>query len=78
CPNGGDIRQFLDGLRTKREELASVGVSIDEKDYRSTIIKSLPNSLANFASNQLTSAKLWSPTKTIDPDILISIISEEW
>lgn len=76
-PKGGDVRQFLDGLRTKREELASVGVAIDEKDYRSTIIKSLPDSLANFASNQLTSARLWSPTKTIDPDILISVIAEE-
>lgn len=78
CSSGGDIHQFLDGLRTKQEELASVGVDIDEKDYRSTIIKSLPNSLANFASNQLASAKLWSPMKTIDPDVLISVISEEW
>ena len=78
CPSGGDIRQFLEGLRTKREELASVGITITEQDYRSTIIKSLPNSLANFASSQLASAKLLSTSKTIEPDILISVISEEW
>ncbi|KIJ22570.1 hypothetical protein M422DRAFT_197022, partial [Sphaerobolus stellatus SS14] len=40
--SGDNIRDWLDGLRTKREELASVGVDITEKDYRSTILKSLP------------------------------------
>jgi hypothetical protein len=40
-------------LRSKREELASVGVDIDEKDYRSTVISSLPTFLSNFASSQL-------------------------
>ena len=42
CPDKGNVREFLDNLRVKREELASVGVDIDEKDYRSTIISSLP------------------------------------
>ena len=74
---GVEVRHFLDGLRTKREELASVGVTINEKDYQSTIIKSLPTSLANFASSQLTAARLYSSTKMIDPDTLISIIIKE-
>ena len=78
CPDKGNVRQFLDELRVKREELATVGVDIDEKDYRSTIISSLPYSLANFASNQLAAAKLYSSTKTITPDALISLISEEY
>ena len=30
---GADVRQFLDGLQMKREELVAVGVNIDEKDY---------------------------------------------
>ena len=60
CPDKGNVREFLDNLRVKREELASVGVDIDEKDYRSTIIKSLPTSLANFASSQLAAAHLYS------------------
>jgi len=65
CPDKGNVRQFLDELHVKREELATVGVDIDEKDYRSTIISSLPYSLANFTSNQLVAAKLYSSTKTI-------------
>ena len=30
---GADVHQFLDGLRTKKEELAAVGVSIDNTDF---------------------------------------------
>ena len=33
CPVDGDVRQFLDDLRTKRDELAAIGVQIEEKDY---------------------------------------------
>ena len=78
CQEKGNVRQFLDELRIKREELATVSVDIDEKDYRSTIISSLPIPLANFASNQLAFAKIYSTTKTIAPDSLISLISEEY
>jgi hypothetical protein len=77
CPSNGDIRQFLDDLRAKRDELSAVGVQIEEKDYRSMIIQSLPGHLASFASGQLATARLYSPTQTIDPDILISLIIEE-
>ena len=69
CPVDGDVRQFLDDLRTKRDELAAVGVQIEEKDYQSTIIQSLPKYLASFASGQLATVRLYSPTQTIDPDI---------
>jgi hypothetical protein len=41
------------------------------------IIQSLPGHLASFASGQLATARLYSPTQTIDPDILISLIIEE-
>jgi len=78
CPDKGNVREFLDSLRVKREELASVGVDIDEKDYRSTILASLPAALSNFASTQLAAARMWSPTKTIVPDDLISLINEEF
>ena len=77
CPVDGDVRQFLDDLHMKRDELAAVGVQIEEKDYRSTIIQSLPKYLASFASGQLATARLYSPMQTIDPDILISLIIEE-
>ena len=76
CPDKGNVREFLDSLRVKREELASVGVDIDEKDYRSTIIGSLPVHLVNFASAQLTAARIASITLT--PDALIAILGEEY
>ena len=73
-----DIHVFLDSLHVKREELVQAGVQIDEKDYCSTIIKSLPFHLSNFMLDQLTTAHLFSPTKIIDPNLLISVISEEY
>ena len=78
CPDKGNVQEFLNTLHTKQEELASVGVEIDEKDYQSTIISSLPIALANFASSQLASARLYASTRTIAPDSLISLISEEY
>ena len=77
CPVDGDVHQFLDDLRMKRDKLAAIGVQIEEKDYRSTIIQSLPKYLASFASGQLATTHLYSLTQTIDPDILISLIIEE-
>jgi hypothetical protein len=55
-----------------------MGVDVDKKDYRSTIISSLPIPLVNFASNQLAVAKLYSAMKSIAPDSLITLISEEY
>jgi len=37
-----------------------------------------PSYLPFFTSNQLAAAKLYAPMKTIDPDALISLISEEY
>ena len=68
CPDKGNVREFLDGLRVKKEELSTYSVVIDDKDYRSTIITSLPHYLSNFASSLLASARLYAPSKTIDPD----------
>jgi len=33
CADKDDVREFLDDLRVKQEELALVGVDIDKKDY---------------------------------------------
>ena len=55
-----------------------MGVEIDEKDYQSTIISSLPIHLSNFASNQLAVARMYAPLKTINPDALILLIAEEY
>jgi hypothetical protein len=78
CSYGGDVRAWLDSLRTKKEQLAAVGVAIEDKDYRSTIISSLPPLLATYASNQLSAARLQNPPLEIAPSVLMSMISEEY
>ncbi|CAA7269926.1 unnamed protein product [Cyclocybe aegerita] len=78
CPNKGNVHEFLDSLATKREQPALVGVDIDEKDYRSPILQSLPIPLSNFASAQLAAARMFSPTGTIAPDTLIQLIGKEY
>lgn len=58
--------------------IRSASVIIEDKDYRSIIISSLPNYLSNFASSLLANARLHAQSKTVDPDQLISLISEEY
>ena len=77
CPAQGNVREFLDNLRVKKEELATVGVIIDDGDYCLTILSSLSTPLANFASMQLAAARMFSSEKTISPDVLISLINKE-
>jgi Zinc knuckle len=67
--------KFLTAYVSKRR---NYGVDIEEKDYRSTIIKSLPPHLPAPASNLLAGARLYSTTKTINPDELIALVSEEY
>ena len=43
-----------------------------------TILSSLPIALSNFASAQLAAAWMYSTTKTLDLDVLISLIGEEY
>jgi len=76
CPERGNPREFLEGLRMKKEELAQAGVVVDEKDYFSVIISSLPVALSNFALNQLAAAQ-FSSSKSIISDNLLSMLMEE-
>jgi hypothetical protein len=76
CPEKMNPREFLEGLRVKREELAQAGVMIEEKDYFSVIISSLPIGLSNFASNQLAAVQ-FSSSKSMMPDDLLSMLMEE-
>ena len=54
-----------------------MGIVIDNKDYLSTIILSLPFSLSSFASAQLAAARMFASTKMIEPDVLMSLLMEE-
>jgi Pol polyprotein, beta-barrel domain len=78
CQDKVNIREFLDGLQVRKEELATYGVDIEEKYYWSTIIKLFPPHLSAFASNLLAGARLYSSSKTINPDELITLVSEEY
>ena len=49
CQDKANVWEFLDSLRVKMEELAAVGVDIEEKDYRSTILSSLPVALKRWS-----------------------------
>jgi len=71
CPNKGKACEFLNGLHVKREQLAAMGVDIDEKNYISTIIGSLP-----FHLSQLTTARI--ATITLEPDQFIVIPGEKY
>jgi Zinc knuckle len=78
CPDKGNVHEFLDELYVEKEKLATYSVVIEDKDYHSTIISSLPNFLSNFTSSLLANARLYAQSKTVDPDQLILLISEEY
>jgi len=75
CTKGEDIQVFLTALRCKHEELAAVGVRITQKEYQCTVLKSLPDELAKFAVQLLSSACVAS--HVLDSDTLINSVIEE-
>ena len=76
CPEKGNTKDFLRGLRLKKEELVQVRVMISDKDYLSTIILSLPDALSNFASSQIAWMTQQS-SNLIDVNALMSMLLQE-
>jgi hypothetical protein len=76
CLDKGNPREFLEGLRVKKEELAQAGVNVNEKDYFSVIILSLSYSLSNFALSQLVAAQYLSAKKITPDDLLLMLLEE--
>ena len=76
CPEKGNAKDFLRGLRLKKEELAQVGVKISDEDYLSTIISSLPDALSNFASMQM-SWTLQQTQQPMDASTLMTMLLQE-
>src|SRR5580693_3210412 len=77
CLKGGDIRAFLMNLKTKCNKLAAIGMAIADKDYQRTVLRGIPDELARFASQLLTSARLAHNSSTVDVKELIQAICEE-
>lgn len=75
CPDKTNPRDFLENLRVKKEELSQAGISVEEKDYLSVILSSLPFHLSNFASTILATSHVSSTE--LSPDDLISMLIEE-
>jgi hypothetical protein len=76
CPKGGDICAFLTALHYKKEKLATAGVRVTQKEYQHTVLKSIPDELAKFASQLLTNA--WITSHVINTETLINSICEEF
>ena len=75
CPEKMNPREFLESLRVKKEELSQAGVTIEEKDYLSVILSSLPFALSNFASSILASSHV-SSNKVTSNDLLSMLMEE--
>ena len=76
CPEKGNVKDFLRGLRLKKEELVQVGVTISDQDYLSTIILSLPDALSNFASMKM-SWTLQQTQQSMDASTLMTMLLQE-
>jgi hypothetical protein len=76
CPEKGDVRAHLDDIRTANAQLASVGVKIEDSEYSSTIMKSLPRSYANHLSSLSAAARMMG--KTLDPNSIMMYVLEEY
>jgi hypothetical protein len=76
CLEKGNARDFLRGLRLKREELAQVGVKISDEDYMLTIISLLPDALSNFVSMQ-TSWTFQQTQQSMDANTLMTMLLQE-
>lgn len=76
CPDKGNTKDFLRGLRLKKEELAQVGVTISNEDNLSTIISSLLDVLSNFASLQIA-WMMQQTLKSVDANALMLVLLQE-
>jgi len=79
CPKGGDIRKFLTDLKQQRHHLTAIGIPITDIEYKHTILCSIPEPLASYASQTLNSLTIASryTCKPVDILELIDMISKE-
>jgi len=79
CPKGGDIQKFLTKLRQQCHHLTAIGIPVTDIKYKRTILHSIPEPLALYASQTLNSLTIASryTCKPVDISELIDMISEE-
>jgi len=76
CEEGGDIKAHLGELLRLRESLASMGTSLDEKDFAAMIMGSLPESYRPILSSM--NAAAWVSKKVLSPEEIIGVVLEEY
>jgi hypothetical protein len=74
---GADVREYLSNLCYKKEELAAAGISITDKEYERMILKGIPNELATFTSQLLSSTLILNRSASVNMDALTNQICEE-
>src|SRR6266581_611304 len=79
CPKGGDVREFLEGLRSRRHHLCSISVTVTDTEYQRTVLHGILDSLTAFASQMLNSLDIASTytQKPVDMSRLIDMISDK-
>jgi len=75
CPKGGDVRAFLTNLKMRHNELLAAGVTINNEDFKRTVLDGILDALSAYASQMLTSARLNG--NTLEMKDIIHVISKE-
>jgi hypothetical protein len=76
CEEGGDIKAHFGDLFRLREALASMGASIEDKDFYAIIMGSLPESYRPLLSSINATARI--SQKALTPYELVNVITEEY
>jgi gag-polypeptide of LTR copia-type len=76
CAENGNIRAHFDTIRTMREELASLGTTLDEQDFSAIILGSLPKNYDQFLSAVTATASVLK--QELDPGDLMQTVIDEF
>jgi len=79
CLKGGDVQEYLTSLKMKRHKLKVANVGITNIKYKCTILKGIPDMLATYAVQSLSTLRLAVKYtgKPIDMSDVIDSVCEE-
>src|SRR5271155_5405006 len=75
CPKSGDLRAHLNKLQAMREDLASMGGSINDEDFTSIVLGSIPQSYDPYIAAMTATSTLLD--QTLSTTNLIDAIRDE-
>ena len=76
CGAGNDVHTHFDKLADMNEKLSLIGITLEDHEYASILIGSLPSIYEPTISSILTAAKL--SKSTLDPDTVVSLITDDF